>query len=283
MPGIVVMGATPPGKKFPVEAIVERAIGMTDPYGNSFAIIVLKWTPYKRTTHRAKTAGFEEAVLNRTDDGIVITYRDGAAEWLKDGYVGGYTTMIPYTKRNIEMLASHHYDRLWTISSIKTDGTYNLVEIQKKVKKMADEFDQRNKAVQALDKEGKPTGETQYEFDKKRREAHFRGRTGDDIRRPVKGTIQELEMKGEKDEIKRQKADLKRREEQLKRKEVQAGVVEDDMFGNVIHTKESLENCTGEELHQIADYMSIKNHTAFRSHALIEKILETQDEKEPVR
>jgi len=96
------------------------SLGVEDEYGNPFRIIRLRWnnTPMHRMAEYVKMRGFEDAVIGknpRTGD-ISITYRkNGSITWMRNNGIGSFFGEVAQTPKNMNMLASHYGDRLFTI------------------------------------------------------------------------------------------------------------------------------------------------------------------------
>ena len=109
--------------------------------GTPLQIVMLYWNNQKKTYHESKTKGdWDDVFITRSGSGgLVLEYRHpGSLEWLKDPIAGDYSASCAITERNMFLLASHYYDRLWTIGDPVIDA---------KAKAMADKIDEDNKKI----------------------------------------------------------------------------------------------------------------------------------------
>lgn len=129
----------------------EQAIGTIDEYGNPFRIIRLRWNTNKLhlNAEYTKTRGFEDAVIGsdgRTGN-IKITYRqNGSIMWERPaGGIGPFNGELAQTPFNMDKLAAHYGDKLWTIldADINEQVKAMYEERQKKTPKELQEFNQK--------------------------------------------------------------------------------------------------------------------------------------------
>jgi hypothetical protein len=291
---IRVKGAT---RKFTSEEILKRSIGRTDQYGNPFEIINLDWNPAKKCGHGSKTKGdFDDVMLIRNKSGTAITYRNpGSIEWLKDGFTGSYSAMVARTTKNLRLLASMHYDKLWTIRE---------AHIRQIVEKMADVIDEENKKVMiehvVVEHQKQPNGtvkrverrikESMYELHKRRREAHFKGPRGEgSIVRPMAlETHQEYVADAKDAEVNRKLMDIEQREAALLEREKALNITpppEDNIMEPISdeYSREDLEKLVPvSKLKKLArDEFGIEKAFSIPKDELIDLVLEKQMEPEP--
>jgi len=285
-------------RKFTSEEILKRCIGMKDKYGNPFEIINLDWNPAKFCGHATKTKGdFDDVMLIRTKRGTAITYRTpGSLEFLKDGFTGFYSAMVARTDKNLYILGSMYYDKLWTIRE---------PHIDKIVKVIADKIDEGNKLVEQTHTvvvyEEQPNGtqkrvekrvkETLYEVHKRRREGHFKGPRGaGDISRPLEMNLHQEQMTDKKEaELNVKIMDIEKREALLKDREAALSIpapIEDNINEpvNDLYTREDLLSkkfIPVSKLKKLAkDEFGIDNAHSLHRDVVVDKILETQAKRE---
>lgn len=256
------------------EKILEYAIGTLDPYGEPFELITLIWTPRKKMFHRGKSKGFEDCVIRRNPESrqIIIKYRSGSAEWLKDPVGGAFVARIPRTEHNLSVLASNYYDNLWTIKDS---------HIRSLVKEMADAIDEACKKIPC------PylVGGTWYDFNKAKRENHFKDSRKMNI--SLRGAekvaenqmvLEEAKLERRRMEIERKEALLKEREEALLKKSVSVPTVKKDVLPEPsIYTGEDLKKMNTMTLKKKAkDEFGIMNSFSIKKEDLIPMVLEKQ-------
>jgi hypothetical protein len=105
----------------PSEQWIALSLGETDPYGNPFTIIELRYNKsrLRAQTDYSKTKGdIEDTIItaNTRDGGVEIRYRqNGSIMWEQKDNIGPYTGKLARTPRNVAFLAEHYGDRLWQI------------------------------------------------------------------------------------------------------------------------------------------------------------------------
>lgn len=269
--GIKVRGAN---RHITSNMIVDNTIGRIDPYGKPFEIITLKWTPRKKTFHKAKTKGFEDALITRNTQSkqISIEYRkSGSAEWLKDPIGGEFIAKIPKTDNNIRVLASMFYDNLWVIKE---------AHIKSEVKKLADKIDEENKKVKCPF-EG---FDTWFDYHKMRRESHFKGKSGMDIsqRGATKAisdqlTQEEAMLEKRRIELEKKEAELKEKEEVLNDKISQKNSIDSVQLVMQKYDRDFLEKLNVSTLKKKArDEFNIKDAFERKKPEIIDIILDLQ-------
>jgi hypothetical protein len=234
---IRVIGANP--RRYPAEVVLQAAITRRikdAELGLPLEIIFLDWNSRKKNYHQAKTKGnWHNVFITRLPGGgLEVEYRNpGSLEWLKDGLTGTFSAMVARTPINIELLASMHYDNLWTIRDLG---------VRAEIKKLADDIDEANKKVkfnykrvakvfdeetgQYVNKE-EPVAGTMYSFHKERREAQFSGKYQAEMTAPMGVFNEQQQLNKEKVDIEQSKRQLQEREERVSQKEKDLGVVVD--------------------------------------------------------
>jgi hypothetical protein len=244
---IRIKGANP--RSYTTEKILEAACRKRlkdSVLGIPLQIITLYWNPLKKNYHQTKTKGdFDDVFITRMSaGGLELEYRNpGSLEWLKDGLTGEFTAAIAVTPRNINLLASHYYDKLWTIGD---------PVIEEKVKAMADEIDEENKnkphsftkIVRKLDPETKiyvnveqVIHSNMYEYHKQRRDTQFKSHSETaSYMQPM--AMQPERLNIESDKILTREKNLSEREKAIAQREIDLGIVNPN--GAVISTETKL-------------------------------------------
>ena len=216
--GIKVRGAN---RVVTSELIVDKAIGMLDPYGEPFELITLKYTARKKTYHKAKCKGFEDVIITRNTQTrkLSIEYRHGSVEWLKDPIGGEFIGRCARTKQNMEVLAAGYYNKMWTIAE---------AHIRELVKKRADEIDNESKKHPCPFPGGY---KSLYEHNVAVIEGNFKGKRGFDISQrgadkveADQMTLAEADLEKRKIKLAKAEAELKERQELLKTEQATAPI-----------------------------------------------------------
>jgi len=146
--------------------------GITDPYGEPFQLIYLDWNKrYRVQSGRAKTKGFQDTMIVITQTALRIEYHDGGnVQWQRHKLTKQIYGILAKTDYNMKVLASMHYDNMWTIRDPK---------IRAEVAQMAKELDARlaTQMLQHVDDlgnpklgdNGKPIVESRLAYEKRRR------------------------------------------------------------------------------------------------------------------
>lgn len=212
--GIVVKGAS---RKFTSEDLIAAAVGMTDARGNRFETITLDWNPRKKNTDFAKTRGFEDAVIERTDRGLTIDYRlPGCAVWRENELTGQYSAVIPFTRHNVAVLGSHYGEALWLIREPRyrkmAEAVYAKIrdgmtqqqrkEDDKRIKAQFTSMFDNPDQIPQFDQKSKGPGDEQaaagqmVELDKKMKKLEDMQEKLDEERAYIDNKVEELAKKG---------------------------------------------------------------------------------------
>ncbi len=201
--------------------------------GTPLQITYLDWNMRKNTYHQAKTKGdWDDVFITRTGSGqLELEYRHpGSLEWIKDPIAGDFSAVVAVTERNVFLLASHYYDRQWTVR----DPVLNA-----KIKTMADKIDEDNKKIPMkflkIFKTVNPkTGQYEtvekevqgnmYEFHVHRREQNFKAHSEQESLAMV--STNPAPISDAMDALTEKERNLAEREALVRQREIDLGIVE---------------------------------------------------------
>lgn len=244
----------------------DQAVGIIDEYGNPFRLIKLRWnlTQKHKMSDYGKTRGFEDAVLNKDSKtgGIKITYRrPGSIMWERLNGIGAFMGEVPETPTNMNLLASHYGDKLWTIIDRDID------EIVKKMYEV---------------RRGKETPELKAFNDQRIAKLHTHHfDSGKDVKIPElspevsKKEIEERERinRIEESKLKQRKLALDAKEKEITEKN--KGLI-DEGYLPVVYQKEYLDSQKLFALRKICKNVGVKWVETDKKDSLIQKIMDKQ-------
>ena len=117
---IYAKGAT---RNRPTELIIKAAMDsrIQDSDGNPFEIITLTSTVAR--AEGTSTIGFQDTFVVVEGNSLTIEHRgEGRLQWMNPEFGGMPKAQIAKTKRNMDMLAGHYFDGLWTIDDRMIDA-----------------------------------------------------------------------------------------------------------------------------------------------------------------
>lgn len=246
------------------EVIVNATIGMEDPYGNPFRKITLDWNPARKNAQYAKTAGFEDAIIERTGSGLKINYRKpGSAQWIQNKLTRRFYAEIPDTPHNRATIAAGLRDKFWTVRD---------TDVRRVCEVMSD------KLWRSFEPDVK-------EFHEKRIAGSWRGRYDDDDNNSappsmINAKAEEQEIATQKGELFKERQEIEKMREELRkdREKIDALFAQaaENGISVVQYKPEVLQDMKMTKLREIADEKGISNDLRMKKAELVEAIIAKQ-------